>query len=103
MREGLEKLNRALGRLVFRLFGLGWVLIAIVCGYAAWWEFARGMPNSWVPPFLLAPAALAAASCVPYCFSRNRTFDEALDAMEGGVGDTNRWATRKGGKSGRRA
>jgi hypothetical protein len=103
VRERLEELNRALGRLVFRFFGLGCALIAIACGYAAWWELARGAPNSWVPPVLFALGALAAASCVPYCFSGKRTLDEALDAMEGGVGDSNRWATRKDEKRERRS
>jgi hypothetical protein len=98
----LDRLDGFLGRLVFRLFGAVCAIVALICGYAVWWHVSRGVPNSWVPPILFGIAAIAAASCVPYCFSRSRTFDEALDAMEGGAGDTNRWASRNERRSGRR-
>jgi hypothetical protein len=86
-----ERLNGFLGRLLFRAAGLMCGVVALVCGYAAWWHIEHWDPKlSLVPTILFGIAALAAASCVPYCFSRKRTFVEALDAMEGGVGDQHR-------------
>lgn len=90
-----DRLDGALGRLVYRAVGSGCALAAIVCGYAAWWHVSRGFPNSWVPPLLFGIVALSAGVCVPYCFSRKRTFGEALDAMEGGAGDSNRRPDRR--------
>lgn len=91
MARWFERLDGFLGRLVYRLVGVGCLLVSAVCGYAAWWHFIhRGEISSSVPAVLFGLVALAAASCVPYCFSRNRSFGEALDAMEGGTGDTNR-------------
>lgn len=91
-----DRIDSALGRLVFRAFGWLCAIVALVCGYAGWWHFSHWNPDfSYVPAILFGIAALAAASCVPYCLSRKRTFGEALDAMEGGV-DTN---ARRDGKA----
>lgn len=91
MAQRMDRLDGFLGRLVFRAFGVLCGIVALVCGYAAWWHIERWDPGiSLVPTILFSLAALAAASCVPYCFSRNRRFVEALDAMEGGVGDQHR-------------
>jgi uncharacterized membrane protein YfcA len=87
----MDRLDGFLGRLVFRAFGIGCGMIALVCGYAAWWHIDHWDPEaSLVPAILFAIAAIAAASVVPYCFSRNRSFVDALDAMEGGAGDQHR-------------
>lgn len=82
-----DRVDGFLGRVLFRAFGLLCGIIALVCAYAAWWHISRGNPHSFVPPIMFGIAALGAAACVPYCFSRKRTLVEALDAMEGGVGD----------------
>lgn len=88
MSDRLQRVDAFLGRLVFRAVGAGCAIVALVCGYAAWWHLDnRGEIGSIVPFVLFALAAAGAASCVPYCFSRKRSFVEALDAMEGGVGD----------------
>ena len=88
MADRLQRIDGFLGRLVFRAFGIGCAIIAAVCAYAAWWHLDhQGEIGSVVPFILFSLASLAAASCVPYCFSRKRSFVEALDAMEGGVGD----------------
>ena len=79
-----EKLDVMLGRLVFRTMGLVCLVVALICSYAA---YANVRNESLIPTVLFSLAALAAASTVPYCFSRKRTFAEALDAMEGGAGD----------------
>ena len=85
-----DRLDRMLGRMLFRGVGLVCLLAALGTGYGAWSHFAAGRPYGWTPVVLFAVAALAAASCVPYCFSRGRTFGEALDAMEGSAGDLHR-------------
>lgn len=88
MADRLQRIDGFLGRLVFRAIGVGCAIVALACGYAAWWHLEnRGDIGSIVPAVLFGVAAIGAASCVPYCFSRNRSFVEALDAMEGGVGD----------------
>jgi hypothetical protein len=88
MSDRLQRIDGFLGRLVFRGVGLGCAIVALVCAYAAWWHLEkRGDIGSVVPFILFSLAALGAASCVPYCFSRKRSFVEALDAMEGGVAD----------------
>lgn len=84
-------LDRTLGRLVFRTVGLVCALVALICAYAAWSRISDWQDYSLLPTILFGIAAIAAGSCVPYCFSRQRTFAEALDAMEGGVGDTRKW------------
>lgn len=86
-----DRLDGFLGRLVFRTIGLVCAIVALVCGYAAWWHIDHWNPDfSLVPTILFGVAALAAGSCVPYSFSRSRSFGEALDAMEGGSGDLHR-------------
>lgn len=86
-----DRLDGFLGRLLFRFFGLLCAIVALVCAYAAWWHIKHWEPDiSLVPTILFVLAVLAAASCVPFCFSRNRSFVEALDAMEGGIGDQHR-------------
>jgi len=84
-------LDRTLGRLVFRAVGLMCAIVALVCAYALWSHISDWRDYSLVPAILFSVAAIAAGSAVPYCFSRKRTFAEALDAMEGGVGDTRKW------------
>lgn len=86
----IDRIDGFLGRLFFRAVGLLCLLIALGTAYAAWSHITGNRPYGWTPVILFGLAAVAAASCVPYCFARNRTFGEALDAMEGGVGDTNR-------------
>ena len=86
----IDWLDRTLGRLVFRAFGLLCALVALVCAFAAWRHLSGWNDQSPVPVILFGIAAIASGSAVPYCFSRRRTFAEALDAMEGGAGDTNR-------------
>lgn len=85
-----ERLDGFLGRLLFCGVGLICSVVALGTGYAAWSHMSAGRPYGWAPVILFALAAIAAASCMPYCFSRNRNFGEALDAMEGGAGDTRR-------------
>ena len=91
MARRMARIDGFLGRLVFRFFGLVCAAVALICAYAVWWHVEHWDPEvSLVPAILFGIAAVAAASCVPYCFSRNRRFVEALDAMEGGTGDQHR-------------
>lgn len=94
MARTFERLDGALGRLFFRAVGLLCALVALICAYAAWSHLSDWQDYSLIPTIMFAVAALAAGSCVPYCFSRKRTFAEALDAMEGGAGDTRKWDNR---------
>lgn len=83
MARQLDRLDGFLGRLVFRTVGLLCGVIALVCGYAAWWQVQNwSLDYGWVPVILFGLAAIAAASVIPFCFSRNRRLVEALDAME---------------------
>jgi hypothetical protein len=102
MRRHIDWLDRKLGRQVYRTVGTVAGLLAAICGYAAWWHLSRGMPYSWGPPLMFGIAAIVIASAAPYCFSRDRTFGEALDAMEGGAGDTSKWRDRRRQSGGRR-
>jgi hypothetical protein len=82
-----DRIDGFLGRLLFRCVGLVCVLIALGTAYAAWSHLADNRPYGWAPVILFGAAAIAAAGCVPYCFSRNRSFVEALDALESEVPD----------------
>ncbi len=80
-----------LGRLVYRATGWVCVFVALASSYAAYWHLQHwNSDSSLIPPVLFGLVAIASASAVPYCFSRKRTFGEALDAMEGGAGDQRR-------------
>ena len=78
-----DRINGALGRLVFR--ALGWLCVAILLasGYAIWWQVTHWNPDSATVIAMFGIATLGAGIAIPYCFSRNRTFTEVLDAMEG--------------------
>ena len=85
-----DRIDGFLGRLFFRGVGLICAIVALGTAYGAWSHYSAGRPYGWTPVILFVLMSLAAGSCVPYCFSRGRTFGEALDAMEGGAGDTRR-------------
>jgi membrane protein YdbS with pleckstrin-like domain len=91
MARWIDRLDRTLGRLFFRAVGMVCAIVAIICGYAVWWHFTHWNPaySLW-PVIMFSVVALAAVSVLPHCFSRRRTFGEALDAMEGGAGDQHR-------------
>lgn len=83
-----DRIDGFLGRLLFRAAGLILLLIAFTCLYVAWWHVERRDTVDWLlPSILFGLAAVAAAAVVPYCFSRRRSFIEALDAMESEVPD----------------
>ena len=90
MSQIVDWLDRTVGRLIFRAFGAICALVAMVCAYSAWRVLADWNDDHVVPLVLFGLVAIAAASCVPYCFSRRRTLGEALDGLEGGGGDTSR-------------
>lgn len=88
MARWIDRLDGFLGRLIFRVVGLLCGIIALACGYAAWWHIEHwDADSSLVPTILFGLATIGAASVIPFCFSRNRRLVEALDAMEGGVAD----------------
>ena len=83
MRNALDRINGLLGRLIFRAAGVGCGLIAVACGYAAYWHVEnRDQDYAVVGALLFALATVAALAVMRFCFSRNRTLVEALDAME---------------------
>ena len=90
MAHWADRLDGFLGRLIFRTVGLLCALIALGTAYGAWNHVAAGRPYGWTPVLLFGMAAVAAASCVPFCFSRRRSFGDALDSMEGGAGTSRR-------------
>ena len=85
-----DRIEGFLGRMFFRAAGVVCALVVLGSAFGAWNHYSAGRPFGWTPIILFALLSIAAGSCVPYCFSRNRTFGEALDAMEGGAGDTRR-------------
>ena len=87
MPKRFARLDQVLGRLVFRLFGTLFAIIALASLYAAYRHATDWHTGSAVPTMLFGLVAIAAGSIVPYAFSRKRTLTEALDAMEGGIGD----------------
>lgn len=88
MGHRFDQFDGCLGRAVFRTFGLLCAIVAVACGFAAWRHIIHWQAGeSLVPALLFSVATLASSACIPYCFSRKRTFGEALDAMEGGAGD----------------
>lgn len=87
MAQRFERLDRTLGRFVFRTFGTSFAIVALICLYVAYRHATDWYDNSIAPAALFALIGLAFGAVVPYAFSRARTFTEALDAMEGGVGD----------------
>ena len=86
----VERVDRTLGRLIFRAVGIFCATVTLICAWQVWSHLADWQEGYWVPVILFAVVAVAAGSAVPYCFSQKRTLGEALDAMEGGAGDTNR-------------
>lgn len=87
MAKRLDWLDRALGRLVFRVFGVAFAVVAFICLHAAFRHATDWYAGSMAPAVIFGLIAVAFGSVVPYSFSRNRTLTEALDAMEGGIGD----------------
>ena len=82
MSRVIDRIDLALGRLVFRVLGLLCAIVVLVCacvicGFVADWH-----PQHLVPVILFAMAGFAAAFAVRHCFSRRRRFVEFLDAME---------------------
>lgn len=86
-----EKLDAMLGRLVYRATGIVCLFVALICFHAAYGHLRNWhSEDSLIPTVLFGLVAIASACAVPYCFSRKRTFSEALDAVEGGAGDQRR-------------
>lgn len=88
--ETVGRVDGFLGRLFFRALGLVCLVVAVSTAYAAWSHWSAGRPYGWVPVILFALAAIASAAAVPHCFSRQRTFGEALDGLEGNIADHRR-------------
>lgn len=88
--EGVGRVDGFLGRLLFRMLGLICAAIAVGTAYAAWNHFSAGRPYGWTPVILFLLAAIASSIAVPFCFSRQRTFGEVLDAMEDSTPDMTR-------------
>jgi hypothetical protein len=83
VRDRLDRINAALGRLVFRGLGTLCAIAALASTYGIWWQVTHWNADSPIVIAMFAVAALGAGIAVPYCFSRTRTFTEVLDAMEG--------------------
>ena len=77
--------------IALRTMGPGWEAILIGGGAGVLSALVLavliGMLSLRVKAIFFAMVTLAAASVIPYCFSRDRKFIEALDAMEGGGAD----------------
>lgn len=76
-------LDKTLGRLFFRGLGALCVIALLASGYAIWWQVAHWNADSAIVVGMFAVLAVGAGVAVPYCFSRERSFTEVLDAMEG--------------------
>lgn len=86
-----DRIDGFLGRLFFRALGTLCAIVAAISVYAVFWHFTHwNAEYSLYVTIMFSLVAIAGASVVRYCFSRHRTFGEALDAMEGGTGGTDR-------------
>jgi hypothetical protein len=86
-----DRIDGLLGRLFFRAIGLLCGLIALLSLYAVFWHLTHwNAEYSLYVSIMFGLVAIAGLSVIPYCFSRNRTFGEALDTMEGGSGGDQR-------------
>lgn len=90
MAQRFERLDQMLGRLIFRFFGMVFAGVSLVCLHAAYRYATDWYSGSLAPALMFGLIAAAFGSVVPYCFSRRRTFTEALDAMESDVPDYER-------------
>lgn len=86
MARRVDRLNRALGLLVFRAFGTLFAVVALICLYVAYRHATDWHEGSAAPAVMFGLIGVAFGSVVPYAFSRKRTFTEALDAMESADG-----------------
>jgi hypothetical protein len=82
MSRVIERIDLALGRLVFRALGVLCAILVLVCAYVVWGFVSDWKPQHLVPVTLFSIAGLGAAFAVRHCFSRRRRFVEFLDAME---------------------
>ncbi|HKX92019.1 MAG TPA: hypothetical protein VJM15_06290 [Sphingomicrobium sp.] len=78
----LDRLDGALGRLLFRAIGSLFAIVAGICLYVAYRYATDWRLDSWLPALMFMLIGAAFGSVVPYCFSRRRKLTEALDAME---------------------
>lgn len=86
-----DRIDGFLGRLFFRAVGTLCAIVALIAAYAVFWHFTHWNEEySLIVVAMFSLVTIAGLSVVPYCFSRNRTFGEALDSMEGGTGASNR-------------
>jgi hypothetical protein len=86
-----DRIDGFLGRLFFRAIGILCAIVALIAVYAIWWHFTHwNAEYSLYVVAMFSLVAIAGFGVVPYCFSRKRTFGEALDSMEGGTGGTHR-------------
>jgi hypothetical protein len=94
MANVLERIDGFLGRLVFRAIGCVTALITL----AALWA-AVGSAKPWAGGKSLAAllmfgaGAVIAGGVTRYCFSRERTFGDVIDAVDGDDADTARHET----------
>ena len=80
-----DRVDRFLGRLFFRAVGLLCTVVALIAIYAVWWHLTHwNAEYSLYVTIMFGLVAIAGLSVLPFCFSRKRTFGEALDTMEGG-------------------
>ena len=82
----MEKVDRLLGKIIFRITGSLCLVIAIACLYALcrhWVEW--NSESSLVPFVLIVLVGIGSVIAIPYCYSRKRILSEALEAIEGGA------------------
>ena len=83
-----DRIDGFLGRLFFRSIGIVCAIVALVALYAIWWHFNHWNPEySLIVVIMFGLVVIAAASVIPYCFSRKPRFIEALDALESEIPD----------------
>lgn len=91
MANRFERIDGFLGRLFFRAIGAVCAIVALIALYAVFWHFThRNAEYSPIVVIMFSLVATMGLAVLPYCFSRKRSLGEALDAMEGGPGDTNK-------------
>ena len=84
-----ERIDGFLGRLVFRAIGCVTALITLAAVWAAFGSSTPWEGGKSLAALLMFGAGAVIAGCVTrWCFSRERTFGDFIDAVEGDDSDT---------------
>lgn len=68
-------IDRAGGKLVYRVVSLAFLVMAAISAYGAWWALSDGGSSVW-PGLIMAAAALGCLWAVRWCWSPRRRLSD---------------------------